>query len=279
MSTRAHILLTSATLLLSNAQHAKADEATDDVRSRAISLFEQGRQSMRAGDLASACARFSESLALLPSPGTLLNLAACESQQGDRLSAQEHYTAFLDLADPEDDRRAIALRGLTRILGQPSALGPTSAVPVSASARASTSSSTSPKRPSAATATDAPAAPSAGRSNLLQVAGIFTGSAALASFGVATFFAVRAVDLNNRSISEGCKRDECPPNAALTRLDARTAGNTATIATVAGGALTLGAAVIYLLARHGDRSSSSESPSLAITHSRGGVAVLASLKF
>ncbi len=70
----------------------------------AEALFNAGKDAMSRNDLASACARFAESLKLDPAVGTRLNLAACEEKSGKLASALDHFTqARADL--PKDDFR------------------------------------------------------------------------------------------------------------------------------------------------------------------------------
>ena len=70
----------------------------------AEALFTSGKEAMARGDLASACARLSESLKLDPAVGTLLNLATCEERSGKLVSALDRFkTARQQLA--KDDFR------------------------------------------------------------------------------------------------------------------------------------------------------------------------------
>jgi len=91
-----------------------------------------------------------------------------------------------------------------------------------------------------------------------QRLGIATGAAGLVGLGAGAFFTFRAVSKNNDSKS-GCYGDMCLPGAKQDRLDARTAGNLATIGFIAGGALTAAGVVMYIVGR---RSSSAQTSSL-----------------
>lgn len=76
----------------------------------AQSLFEEGRALMQKGDYASACPKLSESQALDPGGGTLLNLAVCHEQAGKLGTAYLQFHAALSQAvrDGRKDREEIA---------------------------------------------------------------------------------------------------------------------------------------------------------------------------
>ena len=75
----------------------------------------------------------------------------------------------------------------------------------------------------------------------------------LVGLGVGTIFAANAISLNHDS-AKGCIGDVCSAGARQNRLDARSAGNAATIAFIAGGSLAVVGVSMYLL---GQRSASS----------------------
>lgn len=54
-------------------------------------LFDEGRQAMARGDLATACVKFADSQRLDPAPGTVLNLAICHEKAGRTATAWVLY--------------------------------------------------------------------------------------------------------------------------------------------------------------------------------------------
>ncbi len=78
-------------------------------------LFRQGREAMKAGDYARACAKFAESDRLDPATGTVLNLAQCEEKQGRFASALAHYRAAADALTPDDPRTNVARQGMASV--------------------------------------------------------------------------------------------------------------------------------------------------------------------
>jgi len=69
-------------------------------------LFRQGRAAVEAGDFATACDRFSASENLEPAPGTLLNVADCETHLGKLVAAKEHFELAASGFGKNDPRRA-----------------------------------------------------------------------------------------------------------------------------------------------------------------------------
>jgi hypothetical protein len=63
----------------------------DRAEAEAEKLFLQGRELLKQGHVAEACARFEASHELDPAPGTLLNLALCREEQGKVASAWALY--------------------------------------------------------------------------------------------------------------------------------------------------------------------------------------------
>lgn len=75
----------------------------------AEAAFRDGRKAMQAGDYPTACARFADSERLEPAPGTLLNLAECETHIGKLVSAHEHFGVAASGFPRGDVRRTVAL--------------------------------------------------------------------------------------------------------------------------------------------------------------------------
>ncbi len=72
----------------------------------ADALFTQGKEAMASGDLATACARFRESLRIAPAVGTRLNLAACEEKSGKPSAALRDFLAAQAQLSKDDFRVA-----------------------------------------------------------------------------------------------------------------------------------------------------------------------------
>lgn len=104
----------SALLLLllvsSIAQAQGSDPAAADA------LFRAGRDAMKKADWAVACSKFAESQRLDPAPGTLLNLAQCEEQQGRTASAVQHYRDLMEVVPSTDPRSEHAKARLAALL-------------------------------------------------------------------------------------------------------------------------------------------------------------------
>jgi hypothetical protein len=74
------------------------------------------------------------------------------------------------------------------------------------------------------------------------------GGAGAVGLGIGTAFGLSAISKNKKSNSEGCSGNECSPEAAEIRKDARAAGTASTIAFAAGGALLAAGVVVYFTA-------------------------------
>lgn len=91
------------TFFLSTTNSAFAD-STDDDRSRAETLFNEGREAVKADDYATACPKFEESLKLARRAGTLFNLAQCEEHEGRLVTALALYKEGIVVLEPGDPR-------------------------------------------------------------------------------------------------------------------------------------------------------------------------------
>lgn len=74
----------------------------------AEALFRQGREAMKRGDHAAACAKFTESQRLDPAPGTLLNLAECQERLGKVATAWQALQEAVERLPPGDERVPLA---------------------------------------------------------------------------------------------------------------------------------------------------------------------------
>jgi hypothetical protein len=85
----------AAALLAGGIAHAQPSAA--DV-SRAVSLFDDAKRALAAGDTPEACHLFVESYRLDPQVGTLLNTALCHEKAGRNASAWAEFTTVVSLA-------------------------------------------------------------------------------------------------------------------------------------------------------------------------------------
>ena len=76
-----------------------------DAKSHATELFQQARDAMKAEQYETACAKLEESERLVPAPGTLLNLAACNEKLGRFVAALAALRKAEDSLQPDDSRR------------------------------------------------------------------------------------------------------------------------------------------------------------------------------
>jgi hypothetical protein len=80
----------------------------DKALGQAQALFVEGRAAMDRGDYPTACAQFTASLALMTRASTLLNLAQCETHEGQLVNAAKHVTQGIELLPADDERMAIS---------------------------------------------------------------------------------------------------------------------------------------------------------------------------
>jgi hypothetical protein len=105
----AALVLVSLALLEAGVSAAPPDAQT------AEALFQSGKEAMARGDLASACARFGESVRLDPAAGGFLNWAECEERAGKLATALAHFQAARDRLRPDDYRVPFAVDRIARL--------------------------------------------------------------------------------------------------------------------------------------------------------------------
>ncbi len=171
---------------------------------------------------------------------------------------KEKWIAKLTLAS-SGDRRTVRVPLLEDAQRPPAAAKPAPAT-VKAAPRSKPAADSTPADVAPAAATEKTAESSASetpapdaRSGLtgLQHAAIVTGIAGAAGIGVGTFFTLRAVSKNNDS-KAGCVDDLCTPAAKQARLDARSAGNFATVGLVGGSTLAAAGLVMFIVGRRSE---------------------------
>jgi hypothetical protein len=106
---RPHALLLALTLATAPGRALAGDAAA------AEELFQQGREALRRGDYADACAKLDESQRLDPAAGTILNLGDCKEHLGLFASAWALYKEVADRASSGEAKRAEAQRRLAAI--------------------------------------------------------------------------------------------------------------------------------------------------------------------
>ncbi len=79
-------------------------------KAAAEALFRSGREAAQRGDWVTACDRFSASIRLDPTPGTVLNLARCREELGQIASAWARYEEAAQKLPSGDRRRTLALQ-------------------------------------------------------------------------------------------------------------------------------------------------------------------------
>lgn len=98
MRLRACLLIAALALLPAARAHAQSPET----KASAQDQFRRGREALKQHDYATALKLFRQSQELLPTPGTLLNLANCEKELGLLVSARQHFQQALAQL-PEND--------------------------------------------------------------------------------------------------------------------------------------------------------------------------------
>ena len=95
---------------------ARVASAAPDPTALAQEQFRQGRDALKRGDYAGALELFRKSQELLPTAGTLLNLASCEEKLGLLASARQHFQqALAGLPDSDAGRVRLAKQSLAAL--------------------------------------------------------------------------------------------------------------------------------------------------------------------
>jgi hypothetical protein len=95
---------------------ARANAQSPEAKTSAQDQFRQGRDALKKGDYATALKLFRKSQELLPTPGTLLNLANCEKELGLLASARQHFQqALAQLPDSDADRIGFVKQSLAAL--------------------------------------------------------------------------------------------------------------------------------------------------------------------
>ena len=104
-----------AALLVGGGQ-AHADD-TPDTQRQADERFQEGKALLAQGEIAAACQKLEQSLALLRRGGTLLNLAVCREKEGRHATAMRLYQEALQvaIADRRADRETLARERLAEV--------------------------------------------------------------------------------------------------------------------------------------------------------------------
>jgi hypothetical protein len=90
-------------------------DQTDDTRSQAEILFNEGRAAVAASDYATACPKFEQSLKLARRAGTLFNLAQCEEHEKRLVSAVQYYKEGIVVLEPGDPRLGPSKKQLANV--------------------------------------------------------------------------------------------------------------------------------------------------------------------
>lgn len=226
-------------LLVSLGLMAGASHALGQDTARADALFEEGKAKLAAQQYAQACPLLAQSFELDPATGTLLALALCHERAGELESAIAEYRSAAQRSRDEDraDREQAATARADALEHQ---LAQRPKVP------APTASREPEPEPEPEPSVVAPTPHrSSMRVSTGQWIGIGTAGAGVVALGVSAGFAARAASLDHDS-DAGCEGDLCTARARQTRLDARSAGDVATLMVMSGAVLiTTGAAIFF----------------------------------
>lgn len=103
---------------LSVALPCRAESSAAPTASRASELFQQARDEMKSSNYVQACAKLTESAALVRAPGTLLNLGVCNEKLGKYATALEALHAAQAALPAEDSRQEFVRGEIARIEGE-----------------------------------------------------------------------------------------------------------------------------------------------------------------
>jgi hypothetical protein len=219
MTPRAALALTA--LGLAAASPARADPAAD--AQRADALFQQGKDAMGRGDLATACTDLGESERLDPAAGTLLNLAEREERSGKRADALAHVREALGMLPPDDFSVPFAKKRVAELEAAAPAPGPPAASPP-------------------------PPAPVSHASPQRTVGVVVAGGGVIAAV-LGAVFAFEAKSTYDAAMAH-CPGgpSSCDPQGVQGGQDAHSQATVSTVAFILGGAMLAGGAWLYFTA-------------------------------
>ncbi len=262
----------------------------------AEALFRDGKRLLEQQSYAASCAKLAESLRLDPATGTLLALAMCHQGQGRIATAWAEYTDAAarakteGRADREEGARARAAElepSLSTLEIAPSSeveqLSELSVArdgivlnraafhtPIPVDPGEHTIAAKAPGRRSWAitivvgtsaekrTVDIPPLERSTYSAGPVRIAGIVVGSAGALGLAVGAGLALYVIDRNAASNAPGgCVGDVCRGDAKQARLDARSAGDAATVALIAGGALLAAGAGMFFFGQSREATTAS----------------------
>jgi hypothetical protein len=166
--------------------------------------------------------------------------------------ARQSWSATVTIADPNDDKTLVVtpLAAVALVAPEPPAqqaeAAPPPTLPPAAAIAAGDPASAAPRRsPALRAGVERPAADAGGLSSL-QVSGLFVLGAGVVGLAGATVFTLRALHDNDAS-KAGCDGDLCTAAGRAQRLDARQAGEIATVSFILGSTATAAGVLMTLL--------------------------------
>lgn len=246
-----NMLLVAAALTLLVPAAARAQDGTTATtpandEKKAQTLSDQGYEAYQKGDYAKAVAMYLESYKLVPTAEILYNVASIyDKKLNDPNLAVEYYRRYNASPDAKGELIAKATARIST-LSNPESKAPPS----------STSTATTPRAE--------PPPPQESGSGL-RTAGIVTGVVGLAAVGAG---AITGVLASGKHSDSGCSDGVCRSEEARNdEKDAASLADVSTITFIAGGALILGGAAMYLLApKRTTMEASRKAPSTGTWH-------------